>query len=191
MRFYHAGIKPGIERGISSAVERPGLEAFGPPRPGHQPVFVHHHRVHAGDPLHTREQAECFRHDAQRPRREHVIGVQPAHDLAGGAGEPFLYGIHVAAIGMAAPSGQPVRIPADDIRAAVGGSAVHHEILEIRIRLIENGADGGIQKPGLIVRRGHDGEFHGSFFPGSACMQSLIPRRSINILLAIKPQPEP
>ena len=56
------------------------------------------------------------------------------------------------------PIGQPVGVLADDVLAAVGASAVHDDVLDARVVLIEHRAEGALQELRLVEAGGDDGD---------------------------------
>src|SRR5690348_10215127 len=64
-------------------------------------------------------------------RAEQVVRVQPAEDLAGGAGKALIDRICLALVPFAHPEGEPWRILLDDCHATVRGAAVDDDVLEV------------------------------------------------------------
>src|ERR1700676_2609036 len=89
---------------------------------------------------------------------ENIAGVKPTHNSSRGAGEARVKRVIHAFIPAAYPPGNVVFIFADDVNGSVRGAAVHHDILEIRIALINDGAHGFLDVANPVIYRGDEGD---------------------------------
>jgi hypothetical protein len=125
------------------------------PAPGGAPLgvdvaeaAVHHVRVGRG---HQRAHGRRDRAGRHVP----VVGVLVREHVAAGQGEAAVYGIVHPVIGPALPTHAAL---AQQVQRAVGGAAVHHHVLDVRIVL---GADAGQQlgqEADAVEHRGHDAD---------------------------------
>src|SRR5438128_12176669 len=73
-------------------------------------------------------------HRSENGRRKiEIIGVQPSENITGRATEALVERLGLSAIGLGHPGGEPWFVAPNEIRAAVRRSAIHHDVLEIRI----------------------------------------------------------
>jgi hypothetical protein len=77
---------------------------------------------------------------AQRAGQVQVIRVEVGQHLTAGQLEPLVDGVRLAAVGFADP-GQLVLILMQDIQGAVGRSAVHNNVFQVRVVLPQDGLD--------------------------------------------------
>ena len=106
-------------------------------------------------PLHVLERAEDLGQQPQRAPVQHVVRVEPAHDLARGPCEAFVEGVRVAAVGLARPGREPGLVPADHIDGPVLATAVHDHVLEVGVALLQHGTD-RLVDGGRVVQAGRD-----------------------------------
>src|SRR4051812_22699979 len=104
---------------------------------GRQSALVPVQRQQRRDPLDLRELREHLADDSQRPRRVLVVGVEPRHHLAAGAGEALVDGVVLARILLADPPRQFLLARADDGGAVVGAAAVDDGVFEVRVALAQ------------------------------------------------------
>src|SRR5205807_1290316 len=90
-------------------------------------------------------------HRVKRTRLEVIVGIEPGEDLAAGARETFADGGGLSAVRGAARESEPRRVPADDLRAAVGRASVQDQVFERGIVLVEHGTDGPLEIGSLVV----------------------------------------
>ena len=92
----------------------------------------------------------------QATRGEHVIAVEPGHDIAADAGKPQIDGIRLPQIACAYPV-EGIAIAAQDVDGAIARTAIPHDIGEPRIALIQDAVDGGTNERGLVQNGGYNG----------------------------------
>src|SRR5690242_20255224 len=89
--------------------------------------------------------------------KQHVIAVDPAHDVAGGRSKPFVDRIDLTCVGLADP-GQPLSVALEDFDRAIRTGAVDDAIIELKIALLrEHAVNGALDEPRMVVRRRDDG----------------------------------
>jgi hypothetical protein len=93
-----------------------------------------------------------------RPRQEGVVRAQPAQDLARRVPEAGVQRVDLAAVGLAAPPGEPVGIAPDDLDAPVRRAAVDDEVLDRLVVLREHGLDRLGEELRLVVGRRDDAD---------------------------------
>jgi hypothetical protein len=108
-----------------------------------------------GQPLHVRERAEHVRQEPQRAPVQHVVGVQPAHDLARGAGEALVEGVGMPAVRLAGPGGEAALVAADHVHGPVRAAAVNDHVFQVGIPLVQDGPD-GLLDGGHVVQAWRD-----------------------------------
>ena len=92
-----------------------------------------------------------YSHGRQCTRQVDVVAVQPGEDLAVRATEPLVDGIALTVVLLATPIMKITVVLLDDLAAAVGTPAIHHNILEVGIALEQDRADGFFEILGLVV----------------------------------------
>ncbi len=100
--------------------------------------------------------AKEFGHLAQGPGLVGIVRVQPGDHLAGGPRPSLVNGPRLAIVLFAHPIGEPRLVLLDDLDAAVSRTAIDDHVFQVGISLEQNGTDGLLQKPGLIVGRRDD-----------------------------------
>ena len=117
------------------------------------PAFV----MDDADPRHQIRPAggKGERHGRQRPRGQHVVGIEPGHDLAARPGEALVDGLALALVLLARRESQAVLIARQNIRRLVGRAAIHDDMLDRRIILMQDGEDRLLDEAALI-QRGRD-----------------------------------
>jgi len=95
---------------------------------------------------------EVFHHLAKCARDIRVIGVEPAENVAAEAGEAFVERIGLAVIFLRDPL-DAVAKGAENIDAAIGRAAVHHDVIHARPILRQHTFDRVTQKLRRIERR--------------------------------------
>jgi hypothetical protein len=107
---------------------------------------------------------EGLPHEGEGARQEQIIGVEPPEDLAGRALEAAADGRRLPAVRAALPVRQAIGIAPDDVDAAVLAAAVHEDVLEIRVSLVEDRTNRRFDVRALIEGGGDDrdaGRRHG------------------------------
>src|ERR1700737_5057216 len=84
-----------------------------------------------------------------------IAGVQPAHNISGGVREAVVESIVHALVAAAYPPRNMLSIFSNDVDSSVRGPAIHDDIFKIRIALINDGANGFLNKAGSVVYRGN------------------------------------
>ena len=102
-----------------------------------------------------------------RVRFEQVVRAKPAQDILARGRESLDQGVCLAAIGLAHPVGDPLRIAPNDVHASIRRSTVDHEDLQfLRCHrpLIHETLQRLSDEPPLVERRHHDRESGPSHF---------------------------
>lgn len=90
--------------------------------------------------------------------RQQVVRIEPGQNGTGGPGEALVDGAGLAAVGLGDPVGQPRLVAADDLRAAVRGTAVDDHVFDLRIVLREDRLDRLLDEAALVERGRNDGD---------------------------------
>src|SRR2546425_5488434 len=102
----------------------------------------------------------------ERPRHVIIIRAKPGPQVPCGMRKSFIDGVALTTVRLAYPVFQILLIFLDDVETIVRAPAVDHDILDIRVLLIENREYCLFKIGTLIVRRGDDGDarerIHGS-----------------------------
>jgi hypothetical protein len=85
-----------------------------------------------------------------------VVAVDVGHDVAARALESLVERVGLAAILLADPPREPVRIGLDDLDGAVGGPAVDDHVLERLVALVEHRSQRSLEESRLVERRRDD-----------------------------------
>jgi len=94
----------------------------------------------------------------KRAGEKEVIGVDPGHEETGGLTCALVDGVALALVRPGVPVRQPVLIFLQDPGTGIGGTAVYHDVLQVRVALVVDGEDGPLQKFGLVEGWGDDGD---------------------------------
>ncbi len=54
------------------------------------------------------------------------------------------------------PVGQPVLIPANDVKRAIVAPSVHNDVFDVREILGQHALNGALQRGGAVINHGHD-----------------------------------
>ena len=87
----------------------------------------------------------------ERSGEQEVIRVQPGHHLAPGQGKALVDGVGLPLVRFAEPALDAPPVLADDLQAAVGGAAVHHDVFQVGIVLAQHALEGLLQIFGLVA----------------------------------------
>ena len=110
----------------------------------------------------------------QRSRRQRVVAVEPADDIACGASQSFVDTFGLSAISLRDPIGELMGMVPQYIDGSVGRPAVDDHVFERGVFLFENRADRSLEERSLVERWRHYRDFrnigHRGFaeFPGGA-----------------------
>src|SRR5829696_1956526 len=107
------------------------------------------------DHLPIRMLNEDLGHLLQGAGFEQVIGAQPAQDVAACPVEPLYQRVGLPFVWFAHPVNQLVRVFLDDLYGAVGRAAVHNEVLQVGVTLLDYALDRRLDIPTLVERRCH------------------------------------
>src|SRR5215210_2844834 len=99
--------------------------------------------------------SEDLGHLLQGPGFEQVIGAQPAQDIAAPPVEPLYQRVGLPFVLFAHPVSQLVRVLLDDPYGAVGRAAVHDDVLQVGVPLLEHAPDRRLDVSTLVERRRH------------------------------------
>src|SRR5919107_6228220 len=86
---------------------------------------------------------------------EQVVGAQPAQDIAARPVEPLYQRVGLPFVWFAHPVSQSVRVPLDDLYGAVGRAAVHNQVLQVGVTLLDYALDRRLDVATLVERRCH------------------------------------
>src|SRR5207245_10576918 len=92
----------------------------------------------------------------ERPRHVIIIRTKPGQQVPCGMRKSFIDGVALTTVRLAYPVFQMLLIFLDDIETIVRAPAVDHDILDIRILLIEDREYGLFKIRTLVVRGGDD-----------------------------------
>ena len=84
---------------------------------------------------------ERLRHQFQRARQITVAGIDHADHIAGRPGDSLVHRVVQAPVRFADELRDPVPEGTDHVDGAVGGGAVDHDIFQLRVILVQHGAD--------------------------------------------------
>src|SRR2546425_9632453 len=102
----------------------------------------------------------------ERPRHVIIIRIKPGQQVPCGVRKTFIDGVALTTVLLAYPVFQILLIFLDDVETIVRAPTVDHDILDIRILLIEDREYCPFEIRTLVVRRGDDGDarerIHGS-----------------------------
>jgi hypothetical protein len=86
---------------------------------------------------------------------QNIAGVKPAHDSSCGSGEAGVKGVIHSFIPAAYPPGNVFFIFVDDVNGSIRGTAIDDDIFEIRVALVNDGADGFLNVANSVIYRGN------------------------------------
>ncbi len=98
------------------------------------------------------------RHRCQRPRGQHVVGIEPGHDLARRPGKALVDGLALALVLLARRMSQATLVARQDGRRLVGRAAVHDDMLDRGIVLTQDREDRLLDEAPLVQRGGDDAD---------------------------------
>ena len=116
------------------------------------PPGVHRKRI-AHHPPRLRMLLQGRDRGSDSPGRVHVVGIQPGQNFPSRPSKSLAQRVGLTLIRFRHPPGQPIRVAPQHFHAAIGGTAVHNNILKARIILAQHRAQGVFQIGRLIVRR--------------------------------------
>src|SRR6266581_3333081 len=111
--------------------------------------FTKHDRV-ATNPLTVRMSFEMIGDGRQRAGQIEIVAVEKTKDVARGALETFVDGLHLPAIFLADPIAQMLFVLTNHVDAFVVAAAVDDDVLKRFVSLIEHRQDRFFEKSSLI-----------------------------------------
>src|SRR3984893_5106897 len=94
-----------------------------------------------------------YRHCEERARRQHVVAVEPSEDFAARDCHPFVDRVTLAVILFADDVVELIAVTFEHRTGLIGGTAVDHDIFQIRVALPEHRKNGFFDEPALIEGR--------------------------------------
>src|ERR1700730_4955099 len=94
-----------------------------------------------------------YRHCEERARRQHVVAVEPSEDFAGCDRHPFVDRVTLPVIFFADDVVELIAVTFEHRTSLIGGTAVDHDIFEIRVALPKHRKNGFFDEPALIEGR--------------------------------------
>lgn len=85
-----------------------------------------------------------------------IVGILPAYPVARSTLQPFVEGVHLAAIFLANPKCQAVTVAFEDLAGSICGATVDDDVFESRIFLVKNAVERLGQERCLIEGRRDD-----------------------------------
>src|SRR6516225_9050339 len=97
-----------------------------------------------------------YRHCEERAGHQHVVTVEPGEDFAGGDRHPFVDRFALPVILFAHNVVELIAVTFEHRTGLIGGTAVDHDIFEIRVALPKHRKNGFFNEPALIEGRGNN-----------------------------------
>ena len=99
---------------------------------------------------------KCYCHCEERTRRQHVVAVEPSEDFAGRDCHPFVDRVTLPVILFADDMVELIAVTFEYRTGPIGGTAVDHDIFEIRVTLPKHRKNGFFDESALIEGRGYN-----------------------------------
>src|SRR3954454_18554031 len=108
-------------------------------------------------------------HRLQCAGQEVVVAVQIGHDLSRRTRQPLVDRVGLPGVRLGDPPGEAVLVAAGDLHGLVRCTAIDDHVLEVRVALVQDGADRPLDETPLVERWGDDrelGQHRGEYMAG-------------------------
>ena len=112
----------------------------------------------AGEPIDFGTIPKDFSDGPQGAGEIEIVGIEPGHDLAVGAGQAVMEHGAESAIGLGDDLAEMGTVFFENGWAAIGAGVLHDDVLEVGVALAENGEEGFFEVGLLVVAGGDDGD---------------------------------